>query len=867
MTAAVHYRKDYKPSVYHIRHIRLSFDLREHETLVTNMMEVERDALCNEPLILNGEHQELFSLKLNGEHIDRNNYQWNETSLTLQQLPEEFTLEIVSRIHPESNTSCEGLYKTAGTFCTQCEPNGFRKMTFYLDRPDVMSLFTTKIIADKKRYPVLLSNGNLIEKGEVDAARHYVIWQDPFKKPCYLFALVAGNIAKITDHFKTMTGRIVALEIYAHSKYIQQCEYALQALKTAMQWDEKRFGREYDLDTYMIYTAEDFNMGAMENKGLNIFNSKYVLTHPSLSTDTDYRMTQAVIGHEYFHNWSGNRVTCRDWFQLSLKEGLTVFREAEFTADHYDRTLKRIEDASYMRSSQFSEDRSPMAHPIRPDSYVEMNNFYTVTVYEKGAEVIRMLHTLLGEQKFRQAMDIYFSKHDGQAVTCDDFIAAMAEGGEIDLTLFQNWYSQAGTPVVNATGIFDPLAETYTLNFTQSCPAGRPANATSALFHIPIRLGLTAETGQPLTFEYQGKIQHEIIYSLVEKNKTLVLKNISRTPVPSLFRDFSAPVKLDYPFSDAELKTLAKYDANLFNRWDAKERLTIKILLAAYHNQPCDNAPVIEIFSFGLHQALKYPAYSAELLSLPSFKTLTEELTDLNPTKLIHAHATLFTHISRVLSTEFLICYQACVASEKMNKTLHDNAPLRALKNKCLEYLGEAGLFDLIQQQYFNATNMTDRIAALTVIVNSDQQTLKEEALHHFFVTYQQHPLLIDKWFAVQAASHASDGFENFKKLLHHPAFNRSNPNKIYNLVLGFANNFYHFHREGGEAYQTFSEVLAEVDRINPIVAARLTRCLMNFKQFAMPWQDLMRQELIHLQALPHLSKDVEEIVNKALIG
>ncbi len=826
-----HYRKDYQPSAYRILSTHLTFDLKEHETLVTNFMEIERITDTDYPLVLNGENQELFTLRLNDEHLERQHYDWNDTELSLRNLPQKFTLEIVSRIHPESNTSCEGLYKTSGTFCTQCEPHGFRKITFYLDRPDIMSFFTTKIIADKKLYPVLLSNGNLIEQGALDQHRHYAIWQDPFKKPCYLFALVAGDIAKVTDQFITQSGRSVQLDVYAQKEFISQCDYALVALKEAMLWDEHRFGREYDLDIFMIYAASDFNMGAMENKGLNIFNTKFVLTDPTLSTDFDYQMTQAVIGHEYFHNWTGNRVTCRDWFQLSLKEGLTVFRDGEFTADHHDRTLKRIEDASYMRTHQFAEDKSPMAHPIRPDSYIEMNNFYTVTVYEKGCEVIRMIHTLLGETGFRRGMDLYFERHDGQAVTCDDFVAAMRDANDYDLTLFRNWYAYAGTPLVKASGHYNASQKTYTLHFEQS---------GEALFHIPIALGLISKTGKTLT--------QDQVFSLKTKTADLVLENISEEPIPSLLRDFSAPIKLEFNYSDEDLKTLAQHDPNRFNRWDAKERL---LTLGNPHD-------AILIFRSALTQAFLYPAYTAEFLNVPNLKTLANLSSPTDPKELIAHRESLLKEISTSLETEFLACYDQTL-------TLPPSPAIRALKNMCLTYLGRQGRMFICKQQYDRSDNMTDRLAAFAAIMNGPNAELKTLVAQDFFERYQQYPLMLDKWFATQANAHTPDTFENVKALMQHPAFIRTNPNKIYNLVLAFANNFEVFHREDGQGYRLVREFIEEIDPKNHSVASRLVKTLMNFKEFAEPYHSLMRQELEALHALPYLSNDVREIVEKAL--
>ncbi len=840
----VHYRQDYTPSPYQILSTSLVFDLQEHETLVTNTMEIVRakGVKARTPLVLNGEEQELFTLKMNGQDLTQKDYDWTETELTILNPPERFSLTTVSRIHPESNTKLEGLYKSKGMFCTQCEPHGFRRITFYLDRPDVMALFTTKIIADKALYPVLLSNGNLIEQGEAGPHRHYAIWQDPFKKPCYLFAVVAGNLECVRDVFVTQSGRSVRVEVYSDALSISQCGYALTAMKEAMAWDELRFGREYDLDVYMIVAAEDFNMGAMENKGLNIFNTKFVLADPTLSTDMDYQNIQAVIGHEYFHNWTGNRVTCRDWFQLSLKEGLTVFRDAEFTADHHDRTLKRIEDANFMRSHQFAEDGSPMAHPIRPDSYIEMNNFYTATVYEKGCEVIRMIHTLLGEAGFRKGMDLYFERHDGQAVTCDDFVAAMADANHYDFELFKNWYSTAGTPEVHVTSQYDAAKQTYTLHFKQS-----------GHFHIPIKLGLVPST--PPSSAREEEKQHQLVFSLKTKEDTLIFDNVTAEPIPSLLRDFSAPVKLFYDYSLEELNLLWQHDPNLFNRWDAGQRLMTEVIL---HNKPFDPQSMKKI----LTEAMDYPGLTAELLSVPNIKSLGEMVKELNPEHLISAHSKLLHRMSHGLLTQFQQLYKKTLESAALDP---QKASLRALKNICLFYLCQAGEYAEAAQQYDTASNMTERFGALTALVNAEAGHLKTERLAHFYETYKAHPLVVNKWFAVQAGSRSKDTLATVETLLSHPAFIRSNPNKVYALMQSFGQNFYAFHSQGGKGYALLGQFINELDSINSLVSARLVKNMMNFKQYHEPHRSIMKQQLSLLQQKSDLSKDVREIVEKAL--
>jgi aminopeptidase N len=849
----IHYRHDYTPSHYEILSCSLLFDIKEEETFVTNEMCIVQQGENPSPLVLNGEAQRLISVSVNGEILEETAYTLTETELILNALPAEFTLCIVSANQPHKNTQLEGLFASKNMLCTQCEPHGFRRITFYLDRPDVMSFFTTKIIADKKRYPVLLSNGNLLETGDIDATHHYAIWEDPFKKPCYLFALVAGNLAKLSDHFITQSGRRVTLEIFSDASMIDQCHYALEALKESMHWDEQRFGREYDLDIYMIVASEDFNMGAMENKGLNIFNTKYVLADPKYSTDLDYQNVQAVIGHEYFHNWTGNRVTCRDWFQLSLKEGLTVFRDAEFTADHHHRTLKRIQDASLMRSAQFAEDAGPMAHPIRPDSYVEMNNFYTLTVYEKGAEVIRMMHTLLGETGFRRGMDLYFERFDGKAVTCDDFVAAMADANDFDFSLFKNWYSTAGTPEVSVKTHYDAAQKTFHLQFKQS-----------GHFHIPIRLGLIAQDGRALCFN-EGI--NELVYSLKDSTAELLLTGVEEAPIPSLLRDFSAPVKLFYEYSYADLSTLWLHDANLFNRWDAGSRLMTALTLDLYHGKALSDAALIayvaEPMIHILAEAEHAPGLVAELIAVPTIKSMAELISSLDPQKLIAAREHLLMTIAKHLQGALKATYVLAKTAEPKDAKV---APYyRMLQNTCLAYLTAMQEYSEAEAAYTTATHMTTRLGALSAIVNSDAGTLKNELLADFFSRYHDQPLMVDKWFAVQASSKASGTLEQVQALVKHPAFIRTNPNKVYSLVLGLAQNFYAFHAKDGAGYAFLAQFIAELDGINALVAARLVRQMISFKHYSEPYQSLMQAALRSLAATPKLSNDVGEIVSKAL--
>ena len=870
MQQKIYYRKDYQAPAYQILSTYLTFELKQHEAMVSNEMVIERQESTRKdvPLVLNGEEQELFTLKLDGIDVPADAYEWTDTELKLFNVPDRFTLTVVSRIHPESNTKLEGLFKTGSMFCTQCEPHGFRRITFYLDRPDVMANFSTKIIADKKLYPVLLSNGNRIETGDLEGHRHYAIWQDPFKKPSYLFALVAGNLAKISDHFITQSGRKILLEIYTDAHFIEQCTFAMRAVKDAMRWDEIRFGREYDLDTFMIVASEDFNMGAMENKGLNIFNTKYILSSPETSTDLDYQNVHAVIGHEYFHNWTGNRITCRDWFQLSLKEGLTVFRDQEFTRDHFDPTVKRIEDVKIIRSSQFSEDHSPMAHPVRPDSYIEMNNFYTTTVYNKGAEVIRMQHTLLGAPGFRQGMDLYFSRHDGQAVTCDDFVAAMEDASHYDLSQFKNWYSQAGTPKVSVNSHYDAHTKTYTLKLTQNCPP-TPGQAEKQPFYIPVKLGLVTREGAVQHFEYQGKNYTETVIPLKQSEETWIFEAIDTPPIPSLLRDFSAPVKLEINLSKTELKTLWQHDSNLFKRWEAGQALlsqVFKELLTQSKVNINTYAPyVLEPIQKLLADQTLAPAFISEAIQIPQSKAIAETIEIIDPLALCHSSDTLLHYVGQNLQDQLLETYHALA---KNNTELHEPkaAGRRALKNICLNYLayGSDEGTKLAYQQFKNAHFMTDKLSALAILCNSDQDDLKAAALEAFYQQFQAQPLSMDKWFLVQASSKNQDTRVKVQELMQHPRFNLKNPNKVYNLLLTFSQNIAAFHDQEGLGYAFIAEVIQMLDPINPIVAARFVRSLMNYKRFCAPYQALMQAELIKLSKL-NLSSDSREIIMKSL--
>ncbi|MDF2691314.1 MAG: pepN [Gammaproteobacteria bacterium] len=869
----VKYRKDYLPPDYLIDTVELCFEISEEQTVVSSILTVRRSSKINNnvPLVLHGEHQELKSISLNGKALNKSEYRLTATDLSINVVPAEFTLAIQSIIKPQLNTALEGLYKSQDMFCTQCEPNGFRRITYYLDRPDVMASFTTKIIADKSQYPILLSNGNKIESGELDNNKHFAVWHDPFKKPSYLFALVAGDLAVLKDHFSTASGKSVSLEIYSRKPDIEKCQYAMDALKQAMRWDETQFGREYDLDIYMIVAVSDFNMGAMENKGLNLFNTKYVLVNPLTSTDLDYQNVQAVIGHEYFHNWTGNRITCRDWFQLSLKEGLTVFRDEEFTADHHSRTVKRIEDVKVIRSSQFAEDASPMAHPIRPDSYIEMNNFYTATVYNKGAEVIRMQQTILGKDKFRKAMDLYFEKFDGQAVTCDDFVSCMEAAGAIDLEQFKLWYSQAGTPCIKVRDHYDASQKTYSLHIEQSCPPTL-GQAQKQAFDIPIKVGLLNSKGKDLMVEYNGIMAKEHVLRLNHSELDFTFREVPEAPVPSLLRDFSAPVKLDYPYTDEQLLFLFAHDSNEFNRWDAGQTMATRILLnllKAEQNQESYQVP--KNFIDAIHQVLRSSnldkSLVAEMLILPSEKTLAEMMNLIDVDAIHQARESLLNTISKSLQDALFHAYNhlQLPGHYQIDKT---SIAMRRLKNVCLSYLVQTEhpqLIRLCQTQFTQGNNMTDQLAALNCLANVSDANIRTDALDKFYQQWQHEALVVDKWLSIQASTKHSDTLTHVESLLAHPAFDYKNPNKVYALLNSFTANQAQFHRKDGKGYMLIVEQIKILDKINPLVAARLARSLMSFKRYDADRQALMKKALEEIAQIKNLSKDVYEIVQKSL--
>ena len=867
------YLKDYLPPAFLVDQVELTFEIFSGETRVHSRLHLRRNShpsAVGAPLHLDGRNLELVTVCLDGTVLGAERYRLDEQSLTLNEVPDRFLLEVVTKIVPEENTSLEGLYRSRVMYCTQCEAQGFRKITFFPDRPDVMARYTTRVEADADACPILLSNGNLIEEGVLDNGRHYAVWQDPFPKPSYLFALVAGRLACLEDEYMTASGRRIALRIYVEEQNLERCGHAMRSLKKAMRWDEETFGLECDLDSYLIVAVDDFNMGAMENKGLNIFNSKYVLACPASATDADFQAIEGVIGHEYFHNWTGNRVTCRDWFQLSLKEGLTVFRDQEFSADMNSRAVKRIEDVRLLRNAQFPEDAGPMAHPVRPASYMEINNFYTMTVYHKGAEVIRMLHTLLGKDGFRRGIDLYFQRHDGQAVTTDDFVQAMADANQVDLEQFRLWYNQAGTPEVEVRSEYDVTSGNYTLIIGQSCPA-TPGQDTKRPFHLPLAIGLLDSRGQDLPLQLQGKSVDGVL-QLREAEERFTFAGLKERPVPSLLRGFSAPVKLQYAYSEEELAFLWEHDSDPFNRWEAGQTLAIRFLLRLTEMlQAGKSLPLgsffIDAFRTTLLDWQTDPALTAYALTLPTESYLGEQMAVIDPVAVRQARQQVRRELGTALYPQFLEIYQAC-CSDQVDSLESKDIGLRSLKNLCLGYLmavDDDQARQLCLQHYANAGNMTDRMGALTALANS-AVSQRQEILTGFYEDWQENALVVDKWFTLQATAQRPTVLQEVQALLQHPAFSIRNPNKVRSLIGAFAHgNAAAFHAADGSGYRFIADEVLTLDSLNPQVAARMVSAFNSWRRYDEGRQRLIVGELERILATPKLSGDVYEIVAKAL--
>ena len=867
------YLKDYQSSSFDIESLDLTFQLFEEGASVLSVLKVIRCAgETASSLLLNGEDLELRSVKLNGKELAENDYQRDESTLMLFDVPAEFTLECETWIKPQENKRLEGLYKSSSMFCTQCEAEGFRRITYYLDRPDVMTVFTTRIEADKALYPNLLSNGNPIALGDLDGGRHFVTWNDPFQKPCYLFALVAGDLYCREDGFTTCSGRYIALKIFVDHKNADKCDYALECLKRAMKWDEEVYGREYDLDIFMIVAVDDFNMGAMENKGLNIFNSSCVLAKPEATTDNAYLRIEGIVAHEYIHNWSGNRVTCRDWFQLSLKEGFTVFRDSAFSADMNSKVVKRIEDVNVLRTAQFAEDAGPMSHPIRPSSYQEISNFYTLTIYEKGAEVVRMLHTLLGESLFRQGSDLYFDRHDGQAVTTEDFVSAMEDVSGRDLSQFKCWYDQGGTPVVEVKSLYNAINKSYQLSFKQTCPA-TPGQIEKTPFLIPIAMRLLGRGGESLALSL-AKGEKDFIFELSEQVQTIVFDNIDEEPIPSLLCGFSAPVKLIYNYSNEQLLFLLKHDPDGFNRWDAGQSLSIRVLQGLIND--CQNGndlalpdAYLEAFKLILNDENLDKAMVCSLMMLPSESYLVElsEVADIDS---IHkAREFVRLSLSKYLSADLSAIYRHNVCDSATLDLSYKAISQRALKNMALSLLSveeKQAFFDLAQQQFKHAGNMTDSFAALNALLSSGNKEVAKHALEVFHERWKDDAQVMEQWLSAQSGNHVYSNLGVINELILSPDFDISNPNKVRSVIGVFCNqNLTKFHQQSGESYVFLADKIIEIDNLNPQIASRLLTPLIRWRKFDQQRQELMVAQLHRIYKKENLSKDVREVLEKSL--
>ena len=866
MSKTVRYLKDYQTPAYRILETDLHFDIAEPQTVVKSRLTVEPQRV-GEPLVLDGSAK-LLSVKINGAAAD---YVLEGETLTIADVPSErFTVEVETEILPAENKSLMGLYASGGNLFTQCEPEGFRKITFYIDRPDVMSKFTTTIVADKKRYPVLLSNGNKIDGGELSDGRHWVKWEDPLAKPSYLFALVAGDLAVTEDRFTTMSGRNVKIEFYTTEADKPKVGFAVESLKNAMKWDETRFGLEYDLDIFMVVAVGDFNMGAMENKGLNIFNTKFVLADSRTATDTDFEGIESVVGHEYFHNWTGNRVTCRDWFQLSLKEGLTVFRDQEFSGDRASRAVRRIENIRLLRQHQFPEDAGPTAHPVRPASYEEMNNFYTMTVYEKGAEVVRMYHTLLGEEGFQKGVKLYFQRHDGQAVTCDDFRAAMADANGINLDQFALWYSQAGTPVLEAEGRLKN--NIFELTVKQTVPP-TPDMADKQPMMIPVKIGLLNRNGEVVAFDYQGKRATEAVLLLTEAEQTFPLEGVTEAVVPSLLRGFSAPVHLNYPYSDDDLLLLLAHDSDAFTRWEAAQTLyrrAVAANLAALSDgvELPKHEKLLAAVEKVISDDLLDNAFKALLLGVPSEAELWDGAENIDPLRYHQAReALLDTLAAHFLPKWHELNRQAAKQENQSYEYSPEAAGWRTLRNVCRAFVlrADPAHIETVAEKYGEmAQNMTHEWGILSA-VNGNESDTRNRLLAQFADKFSDDALVMDKYFALVGSSRRSDTLQQVQTALQHPKFSLENPNKARSLIGSFSRNVPHFHAQDGSGYRFIADKVIEIDRFNPQVAARLVQAFNLCNKLEPHRKNLVKQELQRIRAQEGLSKDVGEIVGKIL--
>lgn len=884
------YLKDYAPFAYKVDDVYLTFKIFPGKTLVSAKAHYTKIAAGLPDLVLNGERLTLISVKVNGADAP---HSVDEKFLTLPCPGESFTLETEVEISPEDNTALEGLYMSGGNYCTQCEAEGFRKITYFPDRPDVMTMFTTRVEASKTDFPVLLSNGNSMEEGDLPDNRHFTIWHDPFAKPCYLFALVAGNLVHIRDSFTTMTGRIVDLRIYVRAGDEAQCRWAMESLKKSMEWDEEKYGREYQLDRFNIVAVSDFNMGAMENTSLNIFNTALVLASPETATDGDFERVEGVIAHEYFHNWTGNRVTCRDWFQLSLKEGLTVFRDQEFTADMNSRGVKRIDDVIMLRKNQFPEDAGPMAHPIRPDNFIEISNFYTMTVYEKGAEVIRMQHTLLGDDTYRKATDLYFDRYDGMAVTCDDFIQCMQDASGKDLSQFKLWYSQAGTPEIHASGIYDESARRYTLTLKQHIPA-TPGQPDKKPMHIPVVVGLVGPNGADMNSTLSVSSRRKpgsgdssaqdpgfrrddsgYLLELTEAEQVFVFDNIPSRPIPSILRGFSAPVKLTTNLNDDDYRFLMVHDSDGFNRWESGQIIALRMLNRMIDDLELGKAVQTDpefLKSFGAMLETGFDdradmALLARAITLPDLGIIAQDRKIVDPDMIHAARQQVMRDILNTHAAALQSLYNRHSAPVTYSVDPVSSGR-RAIKNIVLGYLlsgSDPVAIKLAKQQYDSANNMTDRVAALVNLAETDSAE-RDAALADFYKRFNEYPLVIDKWFSIQAAATRTSAIDDIVKLKSHPAFNILNPNRTRSLYAAFAmRNPVSFHARDGRGYTVLTDAIIQLNEKNPQIASRLLTPLREWRRYTPDRQTKMKSALEHILAQPQLSPDVFEVVSKSL--
>ncbi|MDO9151789.1 MAG: aminopeptidase N [Methylotenera sp.] len=856
------YLKDYTPAPYKVAHVNLSFELLEDKTIVQSEVQyIKNPDSDSTVLVLNGQDQTIISVEI--DNIPFHSYKVADNKMTITDAGDKFTLTIRSEIDPASNTALEGLYKSQGTYCTQCEAEGFRRITFFQDRPDVLSTFTVRIEGDKSNYPVLLSNGNLTDSGELASGRHFTVWNDPFPKPCYLFALVAGDLVRIEDSFKTMSGRHVDLHIYVRAGDEKQCDHAMQSLKKSMKWDEEKYGREYELDLFNIVAVNDFNMGAMENTSLNIFNTALVLAHQETATDSDFMSVEGVVAHEYFHNWTGNRVTCRDWFQLSLKEGFTVFRDQEFSADMNSRAVQRIDDVNSLRRLQFSEDASPLAHSVQPDQFIEISNFYTKTVYEKGAEIIRMQHTLLGQDTFRKATDLYFERYDGHAVTCDDFVQCMADASGRDMSQFFLWYKQAGTPTLKVRSQYNLAEQTFTLTLKQS-QADTSGQTDKKPLHIPVAVGLLSQEGV--------ETHATKILELTEREQSFTFNDVNTRPVPSILRGFSAPVKLITDLSDDDLRLLQLKDTDGFNKWEAGQTLALRNIERVMADNEADISQYVDDFGVIISQGLggkSDKALLARALTLPAIAVISQTQAVIDPAAIDQARTHILKAIKRTHKDALVRLYEEnrntgefSISPEAMGR--------RALQNTVLELLtvsNGTGCATRAKAHYDQADNMTDIVAALSCLSDSAQAE-REVVFADFYRRFKDYPLVVDKWFSLQAIANRSEIFDDFAKLRQHPDFNIKNPNRVRSLYSAFAiNNPVKFHDPSGQGYALLRDVIIELNEINPQIAARQVVPLREWKRYTPALQVYMKEALQAIMDTPKLSNDVFEVVSKSLKG